>query len=316
MEALRRNNLIKVLSEPTLTTVSGRAASFNVGGEFPIIVPQSLGTVSVEYRQFGTRVDFIPIVHSNGNIRLEVRPQVSEIDSSRSITVQNTTVPGLRSRWVDTAAELRAGQTLALAGLLQNRIESETRTLPVLGDLPWVGAAFRRVEEANNEVELLILVTPELAEPMDAHEVPRCGPGQMTASPTDCELYGRGYIEVPRCCPEGADTGGSVHYPGGVIESPGTPIPSGQAAPLGRAPGIRNPPGTPAPNGSAAGGRYRQQPAFQVRGARRPATTAALPRQLRAKLPDGSRGPATQPPAPIAHVSRGLIGPSGYDAID
>ncbi|HRX80263.1 MAG TPA: pilus assembly protein N-terminal domain-containing protein, partial [Pirellulaceae bacterium] len=124
IDALRQYNLVKVLAEPTLVTVSGRPASFSSGGEFPIIVPQSLGTVSIEYRQFGTRVDFVPIVLGNGRVRLEVRPQVSEIDPARSVTINNTTVPGLRTRWVDTGVEMKAGQTLALAGLIQTQVES------------------------------------------------------------------------------------------------------------------------------------------------------------------------------------------------
>ena len=197
LEALRQYNLVKVLAEPTLVTVSGRPASFNSGGEFPIIVPQSLGTVSIEYRQFGTRVDFVPIVLGNGRVRLEVRPQVSEVDPARSVTIANTTVPGLRTRWVDTAAEMNAGQTLALAGLIQNQVEAENRGLPWLSDLPWVGAAFRRVEEQNNEIELLVLVTPEFVDALDPQDVPRCGPGQLTTTPPDVDLYWRGYVEVP-----------------------------------------------------------------------------------------------------------------------
>ena len=118
--------------------------------------------------------------------------------------IANTTVPGIRTRWVDTAAEMNAGQTLALAGLIQTQVESENRGLPWLADLPWVGAAFRRVEEQNNEVELLILVTPEFVDALDPHEVPPCGPGQLTTSPNDVELYWRGYVEVPRCCEDGS----------------------------------------------------------------------------------------------------------------
>lgn len=204
IDALRQYNLVKVLAEPTLVTVSGRPASFSSGGEFPIIVPQSLGTVSVEYRQFGTRVDFVPIVLGNGRVRLEVRPQVSEIDPSRSVTINNTTVPGLRTRWVDTGVEMKAGQTLPLAGLIQTQIESQNVGLPWLADLPGVGAAFRRVREQNNEIELLILVTPEFVDALDASEVPPCGPGQLTTSPNDIDLYGRGYLEVPTCCPDGS----------------------------------------------------------------------------------------------------------------
>lgn len=203
LEALRQYNMVKVLAEPTLVTVSGRAASFSSGGEFPILVPQSLGTVSVEYREFGTRVDFVPIVLGNGRVRLEVRPQVSEIDPSRSVTINNTTVPGLRTRWADTAVEMNTGQTLALAGLIQTQTEAENKGLPWLSDLPWVGAAFRRVEEQHNEIELLILVTPEFVSALDPHEVPPCGPGQLTERPSDVDLYWRGYLEVPKCCDGG-----------------------------------------------------------------------------------------------------------------
>jgi pilus assembly protein CpaC len=206
LEALKRNNLVKVLAEPVLVAQSGRAASFSSGGEFPILVPQSLGTVSIQYREFGTRVDFVPIVLGNGRVRLEVRPKVSEIDPSRSVTINNTTVPGLRSRYVDTAVEMNAGQTLALAGLLQTQIDAETRGVPWLSDLPWFGAAFRRVREQSNEIELLILVTPEFVDALNPQDVPPCGPGELTMPPTDGELYLRGYLEVPRTNCDGTST--------------------------------------------------------------------------------------------------------------
>lgn len=201
LEALRQNNLAKILAEPTLVTVSGRPAFFNSGGEFPVPVPQGLGTVGIEYRKYGTQVDFVPIVLGNGNIRLEVRPRVSEIDPSRSTVIEGTSVPGVRVREVDTGVEMMAGQTLAIAGLVQTRIEAENRGIPWVSDVPYLGAMFRRVHEENNEVELVILVTPELVEAVDADAVPPCGPGSQTTSPTDWELYMRGYMEVPNCCP-------------------------------------------------------------------------------------------------------------------
>ena len=215
LEALVDNQLAKILSEPKLMTVSGRPASFNAGGEFPIVVPQSLGTVGIEYKQFGTRVDFVPIVLGHGAIRLEVRPQVSELDAVNSVTIDSTRVPGLRTRWVDTAVEMKAGQTLALAGLIQTRVEATRRQVPILGDLPWAGSMFRRVSEEVNEVELVVLVRPELVDAMDPHEVPECGPGERTTSPDDVELYGRGYLEVPKCCNDGSCSScqGGATYP-------------------------------------------------------------------------------------------------------
>jgi pilus assembly protein CpaC len=199
MEALRQYNLVKVLAEPNLVAVSGRPAQFNVGGEFPILIPQSLGTVTIEFRQFGTRVDFVPLVLGDGFLRLEVRPEVSEIDPTRSVTIGSISVPGLRTRSVDTAVEMRAGQTLAIAGLIQTRVESQNRGLPWLADMPWVGALFRRVEETQNEIELLVLVTPEFVEAVDPQQLPSVLPAELTASPTDIELYAKGYLEVPRC---------------------------------------------------------------------------------------------------------------------
>ena len=121
IEALQKHDLAKVLAEPTIVTVSGRPAAFQSGGEFPIIVPQSSNTVVVEYRHFGTRLDCVPEVLEDGRIRLELLAEVSEIDKSRSVTIRNEPVPALRTRRVDTAVEVKNGQTLVLGGLNQNR---------------------------------------------------------------------------------------------------------------------------------------------------------------------------------------------------
>jgi pilus assembly protein CpaC len=203
LEAAREQNLVKILAEPTLVAESGRVATFQSGGEFPVVVPQGLGTVAIEYKEFGTRVDFVPFVVGNGVIKLQVRPQISEVDNARAVTIEGTRVPGLRTRWVDTAVEMRTGQTFALAGLIQERVEAQNRGLPWLADLPLAGIPFRRVREERNEIELLVMVTPHLVDALDPHEVPPCGPGQTTTSPTDIDLYIRGYVEVPRCCPDG-----------------------------------------------------------------------------------------------------------------
>lgn len=203
LNALRQNNLAKVMAQPDLVTVSGRPAFFNEGGEFPILVPQSLGTVSIQYKKYGTQIDFVPIVLGNGAIRLEVKPRVSELDTSVGVTINGTTVPALKVREADTGVEMRPGQTLAIAGLIQNRVEASTSGLPWISELPWIGTFFRQVHEASNEIELLILVTPELVDAMDPQDVPQCGPGQSTTSPNDVQLYLRGHIEVPKCCPDG-----------------------------------------------------------------------------------------------------------------
>ncbi len=197
LDALRRNNLVKVLASPTLTAIDGRPASFNVGGEIPILVPSGLGTTTVQYREFGTRLDYVAKVLGNGRIYLEVRPYVSELDPSRSVTLNGISIPGLRSRFLETGVELNAGQTLALGGLLQMRTEVINSGLPGISEVPYLGVFFRRVHEEKNEIELLITVTPDFAGPLDPNQLPPTLPGINSVSPSDQELYLKGYMEVP-----------------------------------------------------------------------------------------------------------------------
>jgi pilus assembly protein CpaC len=200
MKLLRQNNLAKVMADPTVVAIDGRPASFNSGGEFPITVPAGQGLVGIEFKEYGTRIDFVAKVRGESRIYLEVRPTVSEIDPARTVTINGLSVPGVKSRFVETAVELKAGQTLALAGLLQMRTEAQSVGLPGLADIPYLGALFRANREVQNEVELLILVTPNFASPMDCHEVPSGGPGLNSNSPLDKELYFKGHIEVPNAC--------------------------------------------------------------------------------------------------------------------
>jgi pilus assembly protein CpaC len=203
LDWLQENQVAKILAEPNIVAVSGRPAQFNDGGEFPIVVPQSLGTSSIEFKKFGTQVDFLPIVLGNGNIRLEVRPRISERDDSHAVVIPGTggiSVPALTVREVDTAVEMKAGQTFALAGLVQQRTESTNRGLPYLSDMPIIGVPFRKTEDSVNEVELLILVTPEFVDAIGPCEVPEGGPGYATVSPENRDLYCGGHIEVPAEC--------------------------------------------------------------------------------------------------------------------
>jgi len=246
LDVLRQNNMAKLLAEPTLVTVSGRAASFNSGGEIPIPVNGGLGVTTVEYREFGTQVDFVPVVLGNGNIRLEVRPQITEVDES--LRDSTTGSPGFRSRRVDTGVELRAGQTLALAGLIQNRVSSTDQGLPWLSDLPWLGPMFGRVQETVNEVELLVMVTPEFVTPLEANEVPPCGPGEQTTQPNDTEFYFRRYREVPKCnCQDGTCGPQSAYGEIPVNYAPAAPagyetVSAHPAKPMRRLPAANKPP--------------------------------------------------------------------------
>jgi len=285
LEALRQDDLAKILSEPTLVTVSGRPAYFEVGGEIPYEVSQGLGAVSIEWKDYGTRVDFVPIVLGNGRLRLEVRPRVSEVDNTRSATSR---APAIKSREVDTGVELMAGQTLAIAGLVQTRIEAQNRGLPIVSEVPYLGALFRRVREERNEIETLVLVTPELVEAMEPDEVPQCGPGMRTTSPSDCELYLKGFLEVPNPCPPCNNGNGFAADAGGA--STATSV--GPANP--EAPSAADHPGT-------IGSAYFQRQASLAAGA---ASREATVRPARTKPAPGSSGTGLP----------GFGGPIGYDS--
>ncbi len=197
IDALKEEKLLKVLSEPSLLAMNGRPAKLLSGGEFPIPIQQTFGTVTLEWREFGVELEAVPIILGNGMVRLEVMPEFTERDFANSTSLNGTTVPGLLTRRVNTQAELGFGQTLMLAGLISSRQTAETSKIPFLGELPWVGALFRNVQYDDVETELVILITPELVAPMSGNQVPAGGPGTFTTFPTDRELYFDGYIEVP-----------------------------------------------------------------------------------------------------------------------
>ena len=203
LEALREDNLMKIMSEPTVVALNGQRSTFNVGGQIPVPEPQSLGTISIDWKDYGTQVDFVPVVIGNGKIRLDVHPTVSDLDPTNSVTINGSVVPAIKQRDIKTSVELMSGQTLAIAGLVQSAVEATTTGLPWVSEVPIIGALFRNVQETQNEVELLILVTPEFAEGLNADQVPKCGPGQSTTSPSDWELFMYDHLEVPACCPDG-----------------------------------------------------------------------------------------------------------------
>jgi pilus assembly protein CpaC len=197
LDALEQESLLKILANPVLTTTNGQPANMLSGGEFPILVPQSLGTVTVQWKEFGVRLMAVPLLLGNGRVRLNLQPEVSQKDLSNSVTTNGLTVPGLTTRRVNTSVEMRFGETFMLAGLIEVQDTAQTFKVPWLGELPWVGSLFRRVSYQSVETELVILVTPVLAGAMADSQVPPGGPGMFTDQPTDRELYGYGLIEVP-----------------------------------------------------------------------------------------------------------------------
>ncbi len=175
IDALAQDQLIHVLAEPNITTMSGEAASFLVGGEFPIPIAEFGGTLSIEFKQYGVSLSFVPTVLSNGRINLHVRPEVSQLTNQGAIQIgqgsnNSVQVPALQVRRADTTVELGSGQSFAIAGLMQETTTLTGNGVPFLGDIPVLGALFRSDNFQRNQTELVILVTPYLVQPVSNAE--------------------------------------------------------------------------------------------------------------------------------------------------
>ncbi len=197
--ALAENQSLRILANPTLVAISGEEASFLAGGEFPIPVIQSGGggagnAITIEYKEYGVRVSFRPVVLGDGAIRLQVAPEVSELSAVGAVVIQGIEIPALVVRKAETTLELKSGQTFAMAGLIHNKVEAINSRIPGLGDLPILGPLFRSVRYQKNETELVLLVTASLVEPMSLATVPPL-PGFLHTEPNDWELYLEGRIE-------------------------------------------------------------------------------------------------------------------------
>jgi pilus assembly protein CpaC len=199
LEALESEGVAKVMAEPKLVTLSGRPASFLDGGEQAVPVPAGLGQVGIQFEEFGTRLNFLPIVLGNGRIHLEVEPEVSALSVANGAPIQGAgIVPGRVTQRVHTTVELEDGQTFAIGGLIQRTAVGTDDKVPVLGYLPFVGALFSTKGYNESETELVVLVTPRLVDAMDCKQIPKLLPGQETRSPDDFELYLEGILEAPR----------------------------------------------------------------------------------------------------------------------
>lgn len=252
VEALKQENLLKILAEPELMTMNGRPANLLAGGEFPILVPNGLGTVAIQYRPFGVRLEAVPIVLSNSRVRIELQSEVSDQDLNNAVELQGFRVPSLTQRRANTQVELNFGETLIIAGLISQGRTASTAKVPVLGDMPYIGAAFSRKTFQEAETELVIMVTPELVAPMSPGQLPPGGPGLFTDTPTDKEFYLYNMLEVPsygpRCqgqCPPPEPTYDPYHPVGPEhIVPPGAMMPMPGLPPAGYDPAM---PPTPAP---------------------------------------------------------------------
>ena len=168
--ALQSRNLLQILAEPNVLAINGHSASFLAGGEFPFPNLQGggagLGAVTIQFREFGVRINFTPTITPRGTIRLTVAPEVSSLDFANGLIFQGFTIPALTTRRVTTEIELEEGQTFAIGGLLDNRDTETFNRVPGLGDIPFFGKLFRSRQLTKNNSELLVMVTPELVRPV------------------------------------------------------------------------------------------------------------------------------------------------------
>jgi len=221
IKAMADNSLLSVLAEPNLVAISGETATFLAGGKFPVPVPQGQNqSITIDWQTFGVDLNFTPVVLGQQRIRLRVAPTVSELDFSSAVQIGGYVVPGLTSRSMETTVELGNGQTIAIAGLLSEQVRGLSSRVPGIGDVPVLGALFRSVNFRRSLTELVVLVTPEIVAPLDAHQKVRL-PQDDRIDPNDVELYAMGLLEGSGKCPcEGANCPSKCRdHRGSMIES-------------------------------------------------------------------------------------------------
>jgi pilus assembly protein CpaC len=204
-KALKQTGYFQSLAEPNLIAYNNREASFLAGGEIPVpIVQGATGTVSIEYREFGVRLRFKPII-AGDLIRLQVSPEVSTLDFNNGVTLQGVRVPALTTRKAETEVELTDGQSFAVAGLINNQTQTDGSAIPWISEIPLIGNLFKSKADRKERTELLVVVTPRLVRPLNPDEVPPL--------PT---LPGR-------FLPPGDDLGEQLKGGGGAVDAPALP---------------------------------------------------------------------------------------------
>jgi pilus assembly protein CpaC len=194
IEALKTTSYARILAEPNLVTLSGHSAAFLAGGEFavPVVVGvEGAAAATTNFRSFGTQLLFTPTVLDRDRIRLHVAPSFSSVDED--LTVDG--IPGLENRAVSTTVDLREGQWLAIAGLLQDEQAGSNARVPFVGDIPVLGTLFSQRESQRDETELIVLVSPELVHPLEAEEAPSILPGMEVTDPSDAAFFVGGRLE-------------------------------------------------------------------------------------------------------------------------
>lgn len=193
IDALKQEDVIKVLAKPTLVAISGQEAQFLSGGEFPFPIPQAFGVITIQYKKFGVGLSFTPTVLANNRISMAVSPEVSELDFANALQIQGFTIPTIATRRATTVVELADGQSFAIAGLLRDNVREQVQKFPVLGDIPILGALFRSSRYTKNQTELVIIVTPHYVKPMDVAQ--QALPTDTFVEPNDWEFYLMGWTD-------------------------------------------------------------------------------------------------------------------------
>jgi pilus assembly protein CpaC len=195
IRAMQTNGALRSLAEPNLIAMDGQTASFLAGGEFPIpIVQGNNGAVTIQFKEYGVRLNFKPTIIDEDHIRLELEPEVSTLDFANGVRFEGFVIPGLRSRRARTGVELRDGQSFALAGLLDNSESRSLSKVPVLGDIPILGNLFKSTQFQKQETELVFIVTADLVKPINRDDIPnmRGIDGLKNGSPLGMEPKGEG----------------------------------------------------------------------------------------------------------------------------
>ncbi len=171
IRALQQKNLLQILAEPNLIAINGKEASFLAGGEFPFPIVQGAGglqSVTIQFKEFGVRLAFTPVIMPNGDIHLSVKPEVSTLDFTNALTVSGFLIPALSTRRASTEFEMKDGQSFIIAGLMDNRVTNIGNKVPGLGDIPILGTFFKSKSNQKSTTELMVLVTARRVSPSSA----------------------------------------------------------------------------------------------------------------------------------------------------
>jgi len=191
LRALHDKGGLKTLAEPNIVVANGSVGHFLVGGEFPVVFNSGSGggaTTTVVYKEFGIKLNFEPKISPNGEIFLHVSQEVSELDFANAVILSGFRIPALKSRKAESGLQLADGQTFVLAGLLDNKVQKQVSKIPLLGDIPILGALFRSTRYSNNETELMVMVTPKIVRPLNKDEIPALPTETMKPEETSPDL--------------------------------------------------------------------------------------------------------------------------------